>query len=263
MHVDASRPIAPADQDAIRKRNDEPSPPASHDPNPKPRVPLLALRSITRTYRLPGSEPVPVLRGVELHVGAGEFLALMGPSGSGKTTLLQIIGCLDRPDGGSYHFSGDEVSALSDDALSRIRGARIGFVFQFFNLIPQMGVIDNVALPLLYLGISSSERRRRAIHALERVGLGHRLGHRPTQLSGGEQQRCAIARALVAEPPLLVGDEPTGNLDSKTGAQIMELLHELHRGGLTIVLVTHDAEVGSQAQRLVKMRDGRIDGTAE
>ena len=261
MNDDASRP--PPHQDASAQRNGDPSSLAPLAPGPHPPAPLLALRSITRTYRLPGSEPVPVLRGVDLHVGAGEFLALMGPSGSGKTTLLQIIGCLDRPDSGSYHFSGDEVSALSDDALSRIRGARIGFVFQFFNLIPQMGLIDNVALPLLYLGVGSSERRRRAKHALERVGLGHRLSHRPTQLSGGEQQRCAIARALVAEPPLLVGDEPTGNLDSKTGAQIMELLHDRHRGGLTIVLVTHDAEVGAQAQRLVRMRDGRIDGTAE
>jgi putative ABC transport system ATP-binding protein len=223
---------------------------------------LIRLSGITRTYRLPGGLGVPVLHGIDLDVGEGEFVALMGPSGSGKTTLLHIIGCLDRPDGGSYLLGGDEVGSLSDHRLAQVRGVTIGFVFQAFHLIPQLHIVDNVALPLLYHGVGRRERHRRAAVALERVGLGHRLHHRPTQLSGGEQQRCAIARALVNQPRLLVADEPTGNLDSKIGAEVLALFDALHAEGLTIVLVTHDAGVGARAQRVVRMRDGRLEAAA-
>jgi len=219
---------------------------------------LLQLNAIERTYRLPGAPPVPVLRGVDLVVEAGAYVALMGPSGSGKTTLLQIIGLLDRPDGGSYRLVGEEIAHLDDDRLAQLRGRTIGFVFQAFQLIANLDVVDNAALPLLYQDVPRRERRRRAAAALEQVGLGHRLGHRPGQLSGGEQQRCAIARALVTQPRLLVADEPTGNLDSATGTSILELFAELHRSGLTIVMVTHDPEVGARAGQIVHMRDGRI-----
>ena len=221
---------------------------------------LVQLRGIHRTYQVEGGKPVTVLKGVDLDIARGEFVALMGPSGSGKTTLLHVIGGLDRPNAGSYHLDGLEVAGLTDNALSRLRGGKIGFVFQFFNLIPQLDVVDNVALPLLYLGVGGRERRRRASTALTRVGLGHRLDHRPNQLSGGEMQRAAIARALVAEPVLLVGDEPTGNLDSRTGTEILALFAELHAQGLTIILVTHDANVGAKAQRLVRMQDGVLVG---
>jgi putative ABC transport system ATP-binding protein len=225
-------------------------------------TPLIDLAGIVRTYA--GAEPVPVLRDIHLHIARGDSLALLGPSGSGKTTLLHIIGCLDRPDAGTYRLDGEDVGGLDDEALSTLRGARIGVVFQAFHLVPQMDLIDNVGLPLHYAGIAGPERRNRAREALARVGLGHRLHHRPSQLSGGEQQRCAIARAVVTRPSLLIGDEPTGNLDSRTGAAVMELFHALHRDdGITLVLVTHDAGVGAQMHRRVRMSDGRITAVEE
>lgn len=219
---------------------------------------LVELRGIRRTYRLEGGRGVEVLKGIDLAIAPGDYLALMGPSGSGKSTLMHVIGCLDRPDGGSYRLDGQDVLALDDDAVSRLRGGRIGFVFQAFNLVPQMDLIENVALPLLYTGHGLAEQRSRAVAALERVGLGHRLDHKPTQLSGGEQQRAAIARSLVADPLLLLGDEPTGNLDSRTGAEIMALFAELNAKGLTILLVTHDAGVAAATRRVVRMRDGML-----
>lgn len=219
---------------------------------------LVELGGIRRTYRLEGGRGVEVLKGIDLAIAPGDYLALMGPSGSGKSTLMHVIGCLDRPDGGSYRLDGQDVLALDDDAVSRLRGGRIGFVFQAFNLVPQMDLIENVALPLLYTGHGLAEQRSRAVAALERVGLGHRLDHKPTQLSGGEQQRAAIARSLVADPLLLLGDEPTGNLDSRTGAEIMALFAELNAKGLTILLVTHDAGVAAATRRVVRMRDGLL-----
>lgn len=219
---------------------------------------LVELAGIRRTYRLEGGRGVEVLKGIDLTIATGDYLALMGPSGSGKSTLMHIIGCLDRPDGGSYRLDGQDVLALDDDAVSRLRGGRIGFVFQAFNLVPQMDLIENVALPLLYTGHGLAEQRSRAVAALERVGLGHRLDHKPTQLSGGEQQRAAIARSLVADPLLLLGDEPTGNLDSRTGAEIMGLFAELNAKGLSILLVTHDAGVAAATRRIVRMRDGML-----
>jgi putative ABC transport system ATP-binding protein len=223
---------------------------------------LIACRGLVRTYTLARGHEVPVLRGVDLDVGRGEFVALMGPSGSGKSTLMHLLGLLDHPDGGSYHLEGAEVSGLDDAARSRLRGRRIGFVFQSFNLITQSTIDANVELPLAYLGIPRHERHRRAAATLERLGLGHRLRHRPLELSGGEQQRVAIARALVAEPAVLFADEPTGNLDSRTGAQVMDLLADLHRDGLTLVIVTHDPGIAARTERTVHLKDGRIENGA-
>lgn len=217
---------------------------------------LLQLNGITRSYQLGRDRQVSVLKGIDLSVHAGEFVALMGPSGSGKSTLLHIIGCLDQPDGGQYSLAGERVDQLRDHQLADLRSRRIGFVFQAFHLVPQLTIDANVAMPLFYQRVNRREQRRRAAAALTRVGLGHRLGHRPSQLSGGEQQRAAIARALVSEPDLLMADEPTGALDSKTGTEVMALLEELHQDGLTIVMVTHDPDVAAQADRLVHMRDG-------
>ncbi len=222
--------------------------------------PLIACSGLTRTYRLARNQVVQVLRSVDLIVQRGEFVALMGPSGSGKSTLMHCLGLLDRLDGGSYHLEGTEVAGLSDAALARLRGQRIGFVFQAFNLVPQASILANVELPLSYLGVPRRECHRRARAALERIGLGHRLHHRPVELSGGEQQRAAIARALVTEPAALMADEPTGNLDSATGAQVMGQLAELHRAGLSIIMVTHDPGIAAQAQRIVRLKDGRIIG---
>lgn len=220
--------------------------------------PLVRLAGIRRTYRLEGGRGVDVLKGIDLLIHPGDYLALMGPSGSGKSTLMHVIGCLDRPDGGDYHLDGQDILALDDDRLSRLRGGRLGFVFQSFNLIPQMDLIENVALPLLYSGGNLNDQRARAVAALERVGLGHRLDHRPTQLSGGEQQRAAIARALVTDPLMLLGDEPTGNLDTRTGGEIMGLFADLNAKGLTILLVTHDPEVAAATRRTIRMRDGLL-----
>jgi putative ABC transport system ATP-binding protein len=221
-------------------------------------VPLAALRGVARVYPR-GASAVVALDGVSLEVGAGEKLAIMGPSGSGKSTLLSILGCLDRPTRGEYLFEGREVEGLSDDELSRLRNRAIGFVFQSFHLIPQLTVAENVETPLLYEGAPPAQWRARAEAALAAVGLSHRADHRPAELSGGEAQRAAIARALVTSPRLLLADEPTGNLDSATGEEIARLLDELHAGGCTVVLVTHNESLARRAERVVRLRDGRIE----
>jgi putative ABC transport system ATP-binding protein len=220
--------------------------------------PTIETEGLARTYHL-GSTEVRALRGVDLVVAPGEFVALMGPSGSGKSTLMHLLGCLDTPTAGVYRLEGRDVSGLSQDERARVRGRRIGFVFQTFNLLPRLCALGNVALPLLYQGRARGVKQR-ATAALEQVGLGHRAGHRPTELSGGERQRVAIARALVVEPALLLADEPTGNLDSGTGAEILRLLKALHASGRTLLLVTHDARVAAHAGRIVSMQDGQIVG---
>ena len=218
---------------------------------------LIDATELRRSYWT-GATEVPALRGVDLAVERGEFLAIMGPSGSGKSTLLHLLGCLDRPSGGRYRLDGVAVEQIEDTELSRIRNRKIGFVFQAFNLISQHDVLENVELPLVYAGVARPLRRERSLAILREVGLERRERHRPTELSGGEMQRVAIARALVVEPLLLFGDEPTGNLDSKTGEDIMKLFVDLNRRGTTIVMVTHDPDVASYAQRTIHMRDGRI-----
>ena len=220
--------------------------------------PLVALRDVARVYPR-GTTEVAALAGVSLEIREGEKLAIMGPSGSGKTTLLSILGCLDRPTRGEHLFDGRRVEGLGDDELSRLRNRSIGFVFQSFHLIPQLTVAENVETPLLYGGASPAEWRPRALRALERVGLAARADHRPGELSGGEAQRAAIARALVTEPRLLLADEPTGNLDTATGEEIAALLDELHAQGSTVVLVTHNEALARGAERLVRLRDGRIE----
>ena len=201
---------------------------------------------------------VDALRDVSLEVGEGEFLAIVGPSGSGKSTMMNIIGCLDRPTAGEYRLAGTPVASLGDDGLARLRSRTIGFVFQSYNLLPRTSALDNVATPLLYQGVGRRERVARATAALERLGLGDRLDHEPTQLSGGQQQRVAVARAIVTNPALILADEPTGNLDSASGTDVLAVLRELHASGRTIVLITHDAEVAAAAERQVHIRDGRI-----
>ena len=218
---------------------------------------ILSLRDVRRTY---GEPPVAACAGVSLEVDYGEFVAIVGPSGSGKSTLLNLIGTLDRPSSGSVEIDGVDVGSLPDARLSALRASRIGFVFQQFHLADGVNAVDNVADGLLYSGTPRSERRRRARAALERVGLAHRLDHRPHQMSGGERQRVAIARAVVGEPPLLLADEPTGNLDSTSGASIVELLHELHAQGTTIIVITHDNELAARLPRQIAIRDGRIVG---
>ena len=205
-----------------------------------------------------GEARVEVLKGVDLAVRRGEYVAIMGASGSGKSTLLAILGCLDRPGEGSYHLDSTDVLTLSDDRISAYRLSKIGFIFQSFQLIPQLTILENVEVPLFYAGLPRSERHARARRALERVGLGHRLTHRPSQLSGGEQQRSAIARALVLDPPLLLADEPTGNLDSANGATVLGLLEAIHAEGRTILMVTHDPEIAKRADRTVHVRDGLV-----
>jgi putative ABC transport system ATP-binding protein len=218
---------------------------------------VIELRGITRIYST-GRLEVAALRGVDLDVWQGDFLAIVGPSGSGKSTMMNIIGCLDRPTAGSYRLGGTPVEQLSDDDLARVRGRAIGFVFQSFNLLPRTSALENVATPLLYQGVSRKERYARAQAALERLALGDRLHHEPSELSGGQQQRVAIARALVTEPALILADEPTGNLDSQSGADVIALLHELNRAGTTIVLITHDSDLAVQALRQVHVRDGLL-----
>jgi len=220
-------------------------------------TPLIELQNVSRIYDL-GHIQVAALQGVDLNVQEGEFLAIVGPSGSGKSTLMNIVGCLDRPTAGTYTLNGTPVAELDDDGLARLRSRTIGFVFQNYNLLPRTSALENVATPLLYQGVSRKDRLARAGAALERLGLGDRVNHVPTELSGGQQQRVAIARALVTEPALLLADEPTGNLDSSSGADVITLLHELNAAGRTIVMITHDVDVARVASRQVHVRDGRL-----
>ena len=219
---------------------------------------IIRLAGITREYVM-GSEKVLALRGVDLEIQRNEYVAIMGPSGSGKSTMMNMLGCLDTPSGGQYWLNGQEVSTMVDDDLARVRNREIGFVFQTFNLLPRATALHNVELPLVYAGISSKDRLDRAKAALEKVELGHRMTHKPNELSGGQRQRVAIARALVNNPSILLADEPTGNLDSKTGVEIMALFARLHQAGNTIVLVTHEADVAAHAHRQILIRDGQVE----
>ena len=218
---------------------------------------IIDLANATRTYDL-GSVQVHALAGASIRVDAGEFVAIIGPSGSGKSTLMNILGCLDRPTSGTYVLDGTPVEELDDHDLAIVRSRMIGFVFQSYNLIPRTSALDNVATPLLYQGVPKRERIERAKAALARMGLADRMGHEPSELSGGQQQRVAIARALVTQPRLILADEPTGNLDSSTGEEVLELFHELNEAGATIVLITHDADIAVRASRQIHVRDGRI-----
>jgi putative ABC transport system ATP-binding protein len=220
---------------------------------------VIEIVDLVRVYRM-GEIEVRALDGVSLSVAAGEFVAIMGPSGSGKTTLMNLLGCLDRPTSGAYRLDGLDVSRLDSDALAEVRNAKIGFVFQSFNLLPRTSAAENVELPLLYgsLGLGAEERQRRARESLRRVGLESRLHHYPSQLSGGQQQRVAIARALITDPPVLLADEPTGNLDSATSEEVLALFQELNAAGRTILLITHEPDVADHARRIVALKDGRI-----
>lgn len=222
---------------------------------------VIALKNIIKVYGT-GEGEVRALDGVSLTIQKGEYVALMGPSGSGKSTLMHILGCLDLPSGGEYWLSDQNVSGLTEDQLAEVRNRRIGFVFQAFNLLARTSALTNVELPLAYRGTSRAERTKRAREALERVGLGGRLHHKPSELSGGQKQRVAIARALVQNPDVLLADEPTGNLDSKSTHDILALFDELHKEGRTIVLVTHEDEVGARAGRIIRLRDGRLEEKA-
>lgn len=219
---------------------------------------LISLEQINKTYVL-GEQTVHALKGVDLKIQKGEYLALMGPSGSGKSTLMNIIGCLDSPTSGKYWLNGKEVSQMSDSDLSEVRNTEIGFVFQTFNLLNRLTAIENVALPLVYAGVPVSERIQRAQSVLEKVGLKDRMKHKPNELSGGQRQRVAVARALINNPSLLLADEPTGNLDTKTSHEIMALFNEIHESGNTIVLVTHEEDIANHARNIVRMRDGIIE----
>jgi putative ABC transport system ATP-binding protein len=220
-------------------------------------VPVIRTESLTKEYVL-GAETVRALRGVDLTIERNEYIAIMGPSGSGKSTFMNLIGCLDTPTAGQYWLDGTAVAGLDDDELARIRNHYIGFVFQTFNLLPRASALHNVELPLIYAGVSKKERRERAIDVLDKVGLGDRMEHKPSELSGGQRQRVAVARALVNRPSLLLADEPTGNLDSKTSTDIMALFDELHAGGQTIMVVTHEHDIALHAHRTVTLRDGIV-----
>ena len=219
---------------------------------------LIETVDLWKTYIM-GAEQIHALRGVSLQIERGEYVAIMGPSGSGKSTLMNLIGCLDTPSRGSYLLNGKQVSQMNDNELARIRNEEIGFVFQTFNLLPRASALKNVELPLVYAGVPPKERERQARAALDKVELGSRIGHKPNELSGGQRQRVAIARALVNNPSILLADEPTGNLDSKTGLEIMSVFEQLHKAGNTIVLVTHEADVAAYAHRAIHLRDGQIE----
>jgi putative ABC transport system ATP-binding protein len=220
--------------------------------------PLIKITNIKRDFPL-GNEIVYVLKGIDIQINKGEYVALMGPSGSGKSTLMNLLGCLDTPTSGSYILNGKDVSQMKDDELAEIRNKEIGFVFQTFNLLPRTTALDNVALPMIYAGYSKAERKARAEKVLEQVGLADRMDHQPNQLSGGQRQRVAVARALVNKPSIILADEPTGNLDSKTSVEIMNLFDEIHANGNTVILVTHEEEIAKHAHRIIRLRDGLVE----
>lgn len=220
--------------------------------------PLINITNIKRNFQL-GSETIYVLKGIDLQINKGEYVALMGPSGSGKSTLMNILGCLDTPTSGNYILNGKDVSKMQDDDLAEIRNKEIGFVFQTFNLLPRTTALDNVALPMIYAGYSKSERNSRATEVLKQVGLDDRMDHQPNQLSGGQRQRVAVARALVNKPSIILADEPTGNLDSKTSVEIMNLFNDIHKQGNTVILVTHEEDIAKYAHRIIRLRDGIIE----
>ena len=219
---------------------------------------VIRVVNLERSYEM-GAERIRALNGVSLEILRNEYVAIMGPSGSGKSTMMNLLGCLDTPTSGEYWLNGQEVSRLSDDELARVRNREIGFVFQTFNLLPRATALHNVELPLVYAGAGARERRERAVEALERVGLAHRMHHRPNELSGGQRQRVAIARALVNRPSILLADEPTGNLDSATSEEIMRVFADLHRAGQTVIMVTHEPDIAAHAERVVVLRDGRVE----
>ena len=223
--------------------------------NPQP---ILKLRGITRDFKL-GSQTIHVLKGIDLDIFKNQYVALMGPSGSGKSTLMNLLGCLDTPTAGSYELNGNDVSVMGDNELAEIRNHEIGFVFQTFNLLPRSTALENVALPLVYAGLGKEEREARAAEVLTQVGLADRMDHRPNQLSGGQRQRVAVARALVNSPALILADEPTGNLDSKTSIEIMKLFDDIQAAGNTVVLVTHEEDIAQHAKRVIRLVDGQID----
>lgn len=220
--------------------------------------PIIKLNNIVRNFQL-GKEVIQVLKKVSLEVNKNEYVALMGPSGSGKSTLMNLLGCLDTPTAGEYFLNGTNVSKMSDNQLAQVRNKEIGFIFQTFNLLPRSTALDNVALPLIYAGFSKADRQKRALQVLDQVGLADRVKHKPNELSGGQRQRVAIARALVNSPAILLADEPTGNLDTKTSHEIMGLLHTLHKEGNTIIIVTHEEDIALHAHRIVRLRDGVIE----
>ncbi|EZH73128.1 putative ABC transport system ATP-binding protein [Aquimarina sp. EL_43] len=219
---------------------------------------VIEIRGIIRNFQL-GQETVYVLKGIDLDIARGEYLAIMGPSGSGKSTLMNLLGCLDTPTGGTYNLNGNDVSKMTDNELADIRNREIGFVFQTFNLLPRTTALDNVALPMVYAGASKKDRTVRAEEVLTDVGLSDRMDHKPNQLSGGQRQRVAVGRALVNKPSIILADEPTGNLDSKTSLEIMQLFDEIHAAGNTVILVTHEEEVAAHAHRVIRLRDGMIE----
>ncbi|MBU2939550.1 ABC transporter ATP-binding protein [Lacinutrix sp. C3R15] len=219
---------------------------------------VIEIKNIIRDFKL-GTETVHVLKGIDLNIERGDYVAIMGPSGSGKSTLMNLLGCLDTPTDGNYLLNGQDVSKMSDDQLADIRNKEIGFVFQTFNLLPRTTALDNVALPMVYAGISKTARHARAAEVLEDVGLADRMDHRPNQLSGGQRQRVAVGRALVNKPSIILADEPTGNLDSKTGEEIMGLFDTIHKAGNTVIMVTHEEEIADHAHRVIRLRDGLIE----
>lgn len=223
---------------------------------------VISLADIRKSYFL-GKQELPVLKGINLEIGRKEYVALMGPSGSGKSTLMNIIGCLDSPTSGTYILNGNDVSQMSDNELATVRNVEIGFVFQQFNLLPRLTAWENVALPLIYAGVPKKEREERAHAILDKVGLGDRAAHKPNELSGGQSQRVAIARALVNNPSLILADEPTGNLDTKTSVEIMELFNDIHEGGNTVVLVTHEEDIANFTRRIIRIRDGVVESDKE